>query len=94
MPEVSTDRAGRLASLQDAIAALRQAGQPSEADQVHPGSLEGLCLHALRATAATNALDHDSDIARVRSGLATRTSRRPGSTIAVGRSRRTPPPSR
>lgn len=27
--------------------------------------LEGLCLHALRATAAANALDHDSDIARV-----------------------------
>ncbi len=31
--------------------------------------LEGLCLHALRATAATNALDHDSDIARVQEWL-------------------------
>src|SRR5690606_14204170 len=27
--------------------------------------VDGLCLHALRATAATNALDHDSDIAKV-----------------------------
>ena len=31
--------------------------------------LEGLCLHALRATAATNALDQDSDIARVQEWL-------------------------
>ncbi len=31
--------------------------------------LDGLCLHALRATAATNALDHDSDIARIQEWL-------------------------
>lgn len=31
--------------------------------------VEGLCLHALRATAATNALDHDSDIAEVQKWL-------------------------
>ncbi len=28
-------------------------------------SLDGLCLHALRATAATNALEHQADIAYV-----------------------------
>ena len=37
--------------------------------------------HALRATAATNALDHQADIAKVRSGLATPTSPPRGSTI-------------
>ncbi len=31
--------------------------------------LDGLCLHALRATAATNALEHAADIAFVRSWL-------------------------
>jgi len=31
--------------------------------------VDGLCLHALRATAATNALDHDSDIAKVQEWL-------------------------
>ena len=31
--------------------------------------VDGLCLHALRATAATNALDHDFDIAKVQEWL-------------------------
>lgn len=31
--------------------------------------VDGLCLHALRATAATNALDHDADIAYVQEWL-------------------------
>ena len=31
--------------------------------------LDGLCLHALRATAATNALEHAADIAFVQSWL-------------------------
>ena len=31
--------------------------------------IEGLCLQVLRATAATNALDHDSDIAKVQEWL-------------------------
>ena len=30
---------------------------------------DGLCLHALRATAATNALEHQADIAYVQSWL-------------------------
>ncbi len=47
---------------------------PLIVDDVHSNAaagvqLEGLCLHALRATAATNALDHDSDIARVQEWL-------------------------
>ena len=32
-------------------------------------TMEGLCLHALRATAATNALEHQADIAYVQSWL-------------------------
>ena len=31
--------------------------------------MEGLCLHALRATAATNALEHQADIAYVQMWL-------------------------
>ena len=31
--------------------------------------MNGLCVHSLRATAATNALDHDSDIAKVQEWL-------------------------
>ncbi len=31
--------------------------------------VEGLCLHALRATAATNALEHEADIAFVQEWL-------------------------
>lgn len=31
--------------------------------------VDGLCLHALRATAATNALEHSADIAFVQSWL-------------------------
>jgi len=33
------------------------------------GEVSGLCVHALRATAATNALSHDSDIAKVQEWL-------------------------
>lgn len=32
-------------------------------------NLDGLCLHALRATAATNALEHQADIAYVQAWL-------------------------
>lgn len=45
--------------------------------------------HVMRATAATNALEHGADIAKVRSGSATRTSRRPGSTTGAIPGRRT-----
>jgi integrase/recombinase XerD len=33
------------------------------------GEVSGLCVHSLRATAATNALSHDSDIAKVQEWL-------------------------
>jgi integrase/recombinase XerD len=33
------------------------------------GEMEGLGVHALRATAATNALDHEADIAKVQEWL-------------------------
>ena len=53
--------------------------------------------HALRATAATNALEHQADIAKVprcKSGWGTRTSRRRGSTTTERPGPRTAPPSR
>ena len=33
------------------------------------GEIEGLGVHSLRATAATNALDHEADIAKVQEWL-------------------------
>ena len=33
------------------------------------GDVNGLCVHSLRATAATNALSHDADIAKVQEWL-------------------------
>jgi hypothetical protein len=45
--------------------------------------------HALRATAATNTLEHEADIARCRNGSAMRTSPPCESTIAAARGRKT-----
>jgi integrase/recombinase XerD len=42
--------------------------------------VKGLCVHSLRATAATNALDNKADIAKVRNGSGTRMFRRRNST--------------
>ena len=38
-------------------------------DNATRNAINGLCLHALRATAATNALDHAADIAYVQEWL-------------------------
>jgi hypothetical protein len=44
-------------------------------------AIDGFGVHSLRATAATNALEHEADIAKVQeNGSATRTSRPRGST--------------
>lgn len=51
--------------------------------------VNGLCVHSLRATAATNALSHDSDIAKVQDGSAMRTCPRRGCMIDASRSPRT-----
>ena len=48
-------------------------------------------VHALRATAATNALEHEADIARVRTGSDTPTSAPPGSTTEGTAGPRTAP---
>jgi len=39
------------------------------AQQVNIGNVEGFGVHSLRATAATNALDHEADIAKVQEWL-------------------------
>jgi integrase/recombinase XerD len=50
--------------------------------------VNGLCVHSLRATAAINALSHESDIAKVQEWSATRTSRPHGSMTGAKASRR------
>jgi len=52
--------------------------------------VNGLCVHSLRATAATNALSHEADIAKVQDWLwATRMFRRHGSMTGARRGPRT-----
>jgi integrase/recombinase XerD len=51
--------------------------------------VNGLCVHSLRATAATNALSHEADIAKVQGGSAMLTSPPHACTIAIRRGRRT-----
>ena len=51
--------------------------------------VNGLCVHSLRATAATNALSHQADIAKVQEWLGTPTSPPPASTTAARRAPRT-----
>jgi hypothetical protein len=64
------------------------------------GLTTGLCteatrlrVHSLRATAAINALSHEADIAKCRSGSATPTSPPRASMIGVRRGRKIAPPS-
>ena len=47
----------------DTVADIARLDNPTEQE------IEGLCTHALRATAATNALDNDADIAKVQEWL-------------------------
>ena len=49
----------------------------SYARKIGLGDIERLGVHALCATAATNALDHEADIAKVQEWLGTPISRRP-----------------
>jgi integrase/recombinase XerD len=53
----------------------------------------GLCVHSLRATAATNALSHEADIAKVQEWLGTPMSRLLASTTGARASPRTARPS-
>jgi len=55
---------------------------------------EGFGLHSLRATGATNSLEHEAAIAKVQGWLATQISRPLVGTIAVGTDRKTRPRSR
>jgi len=51
--------------------------------------VNGLCVHSMRATAATNALKNKAEMAKVQEWLGTRTSPPPASTTAARASRRT-----
>jgi integrase/recombinase XerD len=52
------------------------------------GEAIGVCVHSMRATAATNALSNEADIAKVQEWLGTRMSPRPASTTGARRGRR------
>jgi integrase/recombinase XerD len=56
--------------------------------------VNGLCVHSMRATAATNALSHEADIAKVQSGSGMRTFPRRGFMIGAAASRKIVRPSR
>lgn len=56
--------------------------------------VEGLKVHGLRATAATNALKHDGEIAKVQEWLGHATSEPPACMTGVANGRRTPQPTR
>lgn len=84
-PELAQRRSLPLATLDRD---LRTAAPAVNVELLGPVGFE-IGAHALRATAATNALDHQADIAKMQSGLGTPTSPRRGSTITAEPDRRT-----
>lgn len=53
--------------------------------------VNGLCVHSMRATAATNALSHEADIAKVQEWLGNANVSTTASTIAAKRGQKTSP---
>jgi len=67
---VSNNRTGTLANAITGDGIYKMLKKYAAAEGV---KMDGLCLHALRATAATNALEHSADIAFVQMWLVIRT---------------------
>ena len=63
---VRNNRTGTLENAITGDGVYRMVKAYAAAAEVH---VDGLCLHALRATAATNALEHEADIAYVQEWL-------------------------
>src|SRR6516162_3388181 len=66
---VKNNRTGRLDRPLDPGSVYRNIVCKYGAETGISGEVIGLCVHSLRATAATNALSHDSDIAKVQEWL-------------------------
>ena len=66
---VTNNRTGRLDRHLDPASLYRNIVRKYGLETGVSAEVNGLCVHSLRATAATNALSHDSDIARVQEWL-------------------------
>lgn len=67
---VTNNRTGKLDRPLDPASVYRNTSLNIGRGNRHQREVNGLCVHSLRATAATNALSHEADIARSRSGSA------------------------
>jgi len=66
---IKNNRTGRLDRHLDPASVYRNIVSKYGVETGISGEVSGLCVHSLRATAATNALSHDSDIAKVQEWL-------------------------
>jgi integrase/recombinase XerD len=66
---VKNNRTGRLDRHLDPASVYRNIARKYGRETGITAEVNGLCMHSLRATAATNALSHDSDIAKVQEWL-------------------------
>jgi integrase/recombinase XerD len=66
---VKNNRTGRLDQALDPASVYRNVVVKYGSETGVSAEVNGLCVHSLRATAATNALSHDSDIAKVQEWL-------------------------
>lgn len=66
---IKNNRTGRLDRHLDPASVYRNIVGKYGRETGISGEVSGLCVHSLRATAATNALSHDSDIAKVQEWL-------------------------
>jgi integrase/recombinase XerD len=66
---VKNNRTGRLDRHLDPASVYRNIVKKYGLETGISAEVNGLCVHSLRATAATNALSHDSDIAKVQEWL-------------------------
>jgi integrase len=66
---VKNNRTGELERHLDPASVYRNIVRKYGIETGISGEVSGLCVHSLRATAATNALSHESDIAKVQEWL-------------------------
>jgi len=66
---VKNNRTGHLDRHLDPTSVYRNIVRKYALETGISAEVNGLCVHSLRATAATNALSHDSDIAKVQEWL-------------------------
>jgi integrase/recombinase XerD len=66
---VTKNRTGRLDKHLDPASIYRNIVRKYGLETGVSAEVNGLCVHSLRAAAATNALSHDSDIAKVQEWL-------------------------